>query len=123
MPRPKCCRKIGYGPVNNYFIPQGRDNSICSEVILTLDEFESVKLADFEKLYQAQAALKMGISRQTFGRIIESAHEKIADALLHGKALRIEGGEVSSAKANVARCEKCRKHNADDNKLKVSKVV
>lgn len=61
---------------------------------MTLDEFEAIKLADFEGLYQEQAAVKMDISRQTFGRIIDSAHRKIADVLIHGKALKIEGGEV-----------------------------
>ena len=44
------------------------------------------------RLYQEQAAKKMNISRQTFGRIVESAHKKIADALVNGKALSIEGG-------------------------------
>jgi len=58
------------------------------------DELEAVRLADFEELYQEDAAKKMNISRQTFGNIINSAHKKIADVLLHGKALKIEGGIV-----------------------------
>jgi predicted DNA-binding protein (UPF0251 family) len=65
---------------------------------LTLDEFEAIKLADFEGLYQEQAAVKMDISRQTFGRIIDSAHRKIADVLINGKALKIAGGEVRVGK-------------------------
>jgi uncharacterized protein len=51
----------------------------------------------------------MGISRQTFGRIIESARKKIADVLINGKALKIEGGEVSVNKIKQCTCEKCRK--------------
>jgi len=62
--------------------------------ILTLDEFEAIRLADLDGLYQEQAADKMKVSRQTFGRIIESAHRKIATALVKGKALKIEGGNV-----------------------------
>ncbi len=64
------------------------------EVTLTVDEFEAIRLADLEGLYQADAAEKMNISRQTLGRILESAHKKIADALVHGKALLIKGGPI-----------------------------
>lgn len=62
--------------------------------MLTLDEAEAIRLADFEGLYQEEAAQRMGISRPTFGRILESAHRKIAEALISGKLLRIEGGPV-----------------------------
>ena len=64
------------------------------EVNLTLDELEAIRLADLSELYQEDAAKKMNISRQTFGNIINSAHKKIADALLNAKALKIEGGTV-----------------------------
>jgi uncharacterized protein len=94
MTRPKCCRTIRCGPDVTYFKPRGIPTSLLEEVRLTLDEFEAIKLADFEALYQEQAAIKMNISRQTFGRIIDSAHRKIADVLINGKALKIEGGEV-----------------------------
>jgi predicted DNA-binding protein (UPF0251 family) len=67
---------------------------MLEEVNLTLDELEAVRLADLEGLYQEDAAKKMGISRQTFGNIINSAHKKIADVLLNAKALKIEGGVV-----------------------------
>ncbi|MDP2862373.1 MAG: DUF134 domain-containing protein [Desulfobacterales bacterium] len=98
MTRPKCCRKIGCIPDVNYYKPRGIPSSLLEEVVLTLDEFEAIKLADFEGLYQEQAAAKMDISRQTFGRIIDSAHRKIADVLIHGKALKIAGGEVRVGK-------------------------
>jgi len=64
------------------------------EIKLTLDELEAIRLADFNGLYQEGAAKKMNISRQTFGNIINSAHKKIADVLLHAKALKIEGGNI-----------------------------
>jgi len=64
---------------------------------LTFDEIEAVRLADLEGLYQEDAAKKMKVSRQTFGRIIESAHKKIADALVNGKALSIKGGPIEIA--------------------------
>jgi uncharacterized protein len=67
---------------------------MLEEVNLTLDELEAVRLADWDGLYQEDAAKKMDISRQTFGNIINSAHKKIADVLLNAKALKIEGGIV-----------------------------
>ena len=95
MTRPKCRRNICGMPDKNYFKPRGIPNVDLEEIVLSLDEFETVRLADYEQLYQEEAASKMNISRQTFGRIIESAHKKIADVLIHGKGLKIEGGEVS----------------------------
>lgn len=103
MPRPKCRRNICGMPDKNYFKPRGIPTVDLEEVNLTLDEFEAVRLADYEQLYQEEAATRMNISRQTFGRIIEAAHKKIADVLLNGKALKIEGGDVNLDKANL-RC-------------------
>jgi len=97
MARPRNCRRIGSLPEINYFKPRGIPLSVLKEVILTVDEFEAIRLADLEGLYQEQAAEKMNVSRQTFGRMIESAHRKVADTLIQGKALRIEGGEFEMA--------------------------
>jgi predicted DNA-binding protein (UPF0251 family) len=107
MARPRCCRKIARIPEINFFVPDGVRPSDLEEVILNLDEFEAVKLADLHGLYQDRAALEMNISRQTFGRLIESARKKIADALVNGKALKIDGGDVEVAPA-PDRCSTCR---------------
>jgi len=106
MPRPKCCRHICGIPDKNYFKPRGIPSSELEEVVLSLDEYEAIRLADYEKLYQEDAAASMNVSRQTFGRIIEKSHRKIADVLIHGKALRIEGGEVAYDKSGPAAKEK-----------------
>jgi len=74
--------------------PAGVPARELDEVILGFDEAEALRLADLEGLYQEAAARSMGVSRQTFGRIVESARRKAADAILNGKALRIEGGEI-----------------------------
>lgn len=95
MPRPKCRRRVCGIPDRNYFKPRGIPSVELEEVILNLDEFEAIRLADYEQLYQEDAAAQMNISRQTFGRIIDSAHKKIADVLLNGKALKIEGGAIA----------------------------
>jgi predicted DNA-binding protein (UPF0251 family) len=77
------------------------------EVVVTLDEFEAVRLADLEELYQERAAEKMGVSRPTFSRIIDSAHRKIAEALVSGKGLRIEGGSVRMEQSGSSLCPRC----------------
>ena len=94
MPRPCRCRRIRCRPDTNYFKPRGIPLDALEEVNLTLDELEAIRLADLTELYQEDAAKKMNVSRQTFGNIINSAHKKIADALLNAKALKIEGGTV-----------------------------
>jgi len=67
---------------------------MLKEVIITLDEFEAMRLVDMDGLYQEMAAKKMGISRQTLGRVVESARHKVARALMNGMAMRFEGGKV-----------------------------
>ena len=94
MPRPRQCRRVAQLPQTSYYKPRGIPLSVLEEVVLTVDEFEAIRLTDLEGLYQADAAEKMSISRQTLGRILESAHKKIADALVHGKALLIKGGPI-----------------------------
>ena len=81
--------------------------SELQEVVLTVDEFEAVRLADLEGLYQEEAAKKMKISRQTFGNIISSAHGKIADAIINGKAIKIEGGVYTRTGMRMFICEDC----------------
>jgi predicted DNA-binding protein (UPF0251 family) len=84
-------------PQANYFKPRGIPLSVLQHITLTVDELEAIRLTDLEGLYQEQAAEKMNISRQTLGRILESAHKKIADALVNGKALSIQGGSIEFA--------------------------
>ncbi len=107
MARPRHCRRVGSMPETNYFKPRGIPLSLLEEVVLTVDEFEAIRLADLESFYQEQAAEKMNVSRQTFGRIIESAHRKVAEALVRGKALKIEGGEFEVAAMRKFKCYEC----------------
>jgi predicted DNA-binding protein (UPF0251 family) len=90
------------------FKPAGVPIRGLEEVVITLDEVEAVRLADLEGLYQEQAAVRMEVSRPTFSRIVESAHHKIAEALIQGKALKIEGGVVSMGRPDVLRCRRWR---------------
>jgi len=94
MPRPCCLRHIGFMPSAGLFKPAGVPACALEQVTLTLDEVEALRLADLNGLYQEQAAAEMKISRPTFSRIVEEARRKVAEALIHGKALRLEGGAV-----------------------------
>jgi len=94
MPRPCCFRRIGFRPCANFFKPAGIPVHQLEQVTLAPDEVEALRLADLNGLYQEQAAKQMKISRATFARIVETARRKVADALIHGKALRLEGGIV-----------------------------
>jgi len=101
MPRPRFRRRIGWLPERRYFRPEGDDTANAAEVVLEPDEVEALRLADLEGLHQEEAAESMDISRPTFGRIVESAHRKVADALVNGKAIRFtspaEGFELNAA--------------------------
>ena len=94
MPRPIKCRRVQDHPRAGCFKPSGIRGCELEEVVLTLDEFEAIRLADLEGMYQEHAAKELGVSRQTFGNIIKAAHAKVADCLVHAKKLKIEGGAI-----------------------------
>ena len=93
MARPHKFLQINCSPAAGYFKPAGIPLRDLDEVVLRMDELEAMRLTDLEGLYQQEAAERMGVSRQTIGNIVNSAHAKVADALLNGKALRIDEGD------------------------------
>lgn len=105
MPRPRSPRSVSVHPVARLFKPGGVP--ALQQVRMTLDEFEAIRLADLERLLQAPAAALMGVSRPTFGRILAAARRKVAEALVLGRALRIEGGSVDAAGPRRGRCPFC----------------
>jgi predicted DNA-binding protein (UPF0251 family) len=107
MPRPQHCRRVGFLPEVTVFKPAGVPGRTLPQIVLTLDELEAVRLADLEGLYQEEAASRMEVSRQTFGNIISSAHAKLADLIVHGKMLRIEGGSVMVVQQRRFQCSEC----------------
>jgi len=92
MVRPKKCRMVASLPNVTYYKPAGIPLRFLTEVKLSIEEAEALRLKELEGLKQSEGAVKMGISRPTFQRIFSSACKKVADALLNGKAIRIEGG-------------------------------
>jgi predicted DNA-binding protein (UPF0251 family) len=77
-----------------FFVPQPGAAPGADFVLLTLDELEALRLADLEGLGQVEAAERMNVSRQTFGRIVEQARRKVAAALVHERGIGIEGGVI-----------------------------
>jgi predicted DNA-binding protein (UPF0251 family) len=106
MPRPKNDRIVHKPPVFTEFKPMGVSGRFLRQTMMTLDEYEAFRLTDDSGLSHAEAAEEMEISRSTFTRLIEEARKKIADLIIRGNLLIIEGGNVHFRK-NIIRCESC----------------
>jgi len=92
MVRPRLCRRVGFKPDVTYFKPAGVRIVDLEESVLTIDELEAIRLKDLQELEQEEAAKKMNISQPTFNRLLTSARKKLSDAIINGKAIRVEGG-------------------------------
>lgn len=96
-------RNVGIEPEYLGFAPDGLASG--SDITLTVDELETLRLVDLERLSQAEAAGRMGVARATVSSIAERAHAKVADALINGRRLIVSGGNVafvsSSAQTTV----------------------
>ena len=90
MARPTKCRRICTEPAYDQFLPGGIASG--ENIILTLDEYEAIRLIDLEKCTHAQCAEQMDISRTTVTELYETARYKIADSIVNGKPLQIAGG-------------------------------
>ena len=97
MPRPTKWRRVSFIPDVTYFKPAGIPLRFLEDIRLSVEEAEAIRLKDLEGLEQEQCAEQMNISRPTFQRVLGPARQKIADALLNGKAIRIEGGNFEMA--------------------------
>jgi predicted DNA-binding protein (UPF0251 family) len=110
MVRPKKNRLVAFHPGINYFKPRGIPMVDLEEVRLGVDELESIRLSDLIGLSYEEAGRKMGVSRATFGRIIQRARTVIADALINGKAINVEGGSytITGEEKRIFACDKCK---------------
>ncbi len=111
MARPTKCRRICRVPDNLEFAPLGTEKN-GDPILLTLDEFEALRLIDKEGRSQEKCSAQMCISRTTVQKIYDTARKKLADALVDGRALMIEGGEYSLCGGNSENCkqrERCPK--------------
>jgi uncharacterized protein len=93
MPRPRRFRRVCLEPDITYFKPAGVRMSELEETVLSVEEFESIRLKDLGGLEEKEAARKMNISQPTFNRLVTSARRKISEAIVNGKAIKIFGGQ------------------------------
>jgi len=106
--KPKKNRRVGFNPKINYFKPRGIPVFDLEEVCLTVDEREAIRLADLMGMSHEEAGRQMGVSRATFGRIIQRARQIVADAIINGKAVRVEGGNYELvAEKRTFVCHQC----------------
>ncbi len=111
MPRPSKCRKVCRIPATREFRPIGSEKSV-SPVILTIDEYETIRLIDKQGFSQEECGSYMKIARTTVQMIYNNARKKLADALVDGRSIRIEGGnyELCDGKEEFCGCGGCRRH-------------
>ncbi len=95
MARPRKSRWVEMLPGITFFKPQGIPLRVLEQAVITVDELEALRLADLEGLSQEEVAQQMQVSRPTVTRMLARAHGAVADALVHGKAIRIEGGDYT----------------------------
>ena len=121
MARPKRLRHLTSAPPAHCFHPADDKHCLMQReiIILSMDEFESLRLADLECHSQVQAAKKMNVSRATFGRIIESGRSKVARALVEGCRLEISGGSFMFGRGRHLQCPRCRRRQTGDAGKKV----
>ncbi len=108
MGRLKKNRIVKFNPNVNYFKPRGIPMFKLEEVSLTVDEREALRLADLVGLSHEEAGRQMGVSRATFGRIVQRARQAVADAMINGKAIKVEGGNYNIVdETGKSICHKC----------------
>jgi predicted DNA-binding protein (UPF0251 family) len=93
MGRPKKCRWVETEPGVTYFKPRGIPLRSLQQIVITVDELEAMRLADFQEMTQEEVAQRMQVSRPTVTRMLSRAHRAVAEALVHGKAICIQGGD------------------------------
>lgn len=106
MPRPKNERIVHEPPLFTDFKPAGIQGRSLKQVILSLDEYEAIRLADMEGMSHEEAADKMGVSRSTFSRLVEKSRRKLAEFIFLGKWLTIDGGNIHFLQ-NIIQCSDC----------------
>ena len=108
MARPEKCRKICHPPKMKGFKPFGMQSCKAESIILSFEEYESIRLVSYEMLSQEQAAEQMNVSRPTLTRVYNKAIKSITKAFIEGKSIKIEGGNYE-LENEWFRCRKCHK--------------
>lgn len=116
MARPRKWRKVCCLPESKIFGPLDYENIDSKIIIMTVDEYETIRLIDLEGMMQEECADRMNVARTTVQRIYNDARKKIAEALINGNVLRIEGGDYMLYDENerIYGCRRCRKNRCNE---------
>jgi predicted DNA-binding protein (UPF0251 family) len=117
MPRPRKWRKVCCLPENSLFGPLNAPHPVGGTIIMTIDEFETIRLIDLEAMTQEECAERMNVARTTVQRIYNDARKKLAQSLVEGYILKIEGGdyELCDGIDQLHGCGTCRRHRTGRN--------
>ena len=109
MPRPRKWRRVCLLPDTNLFGPLNATAGTDSVIVMTIEEYETIRLIDLERLMQEECAVRMNVARTTVQKIYNDARQKVAEALVHGKVLKIEGGDyrLCDEMEAVHQCGRC----------------
>ncbi len=125
MPRPRKWRKVCCMPGSDRFGPLNRSFDQDYSVVMSVEEYETIRLIDLEGFTQEHCAERMNIARTTVQKIYNDARQKLADSLVNGKALKIEGGDyqLCDGLEEVCDCGGCLRHrhgrkNSEETNLK-----
>lgn len=115
MARPRKWRRVCCLPESNLFGPLNSKIMDNDQIIMTVDEYETIRLIDLEGMMQEECADRMNVARTTVQRIYNDARKKIAESLVNGNVLRIEGGDYMLYDESEKRfgCRRCRRHRCD----------
>lgn len=117
MPRPRKWRNVCCLPENNLYGPLNASNSTGGIIIMTVDEYETIRLIDLEAITQEECAARMNVARTTVQRIYNDARRKVAASLVDGNVLRIEGGDykLCDGSRQLQGCGRCHRHRSGQN--------
>ena len=111
MARPRKCRKVCCLPEINLFGPLNIPNKDSEMIVMTVDEYEAIRLIDLEGMMQEECAEKMNVARTTVQRIYNDARKKLAQSLVNGNVLKIVGGDYKLCNESepLCGCGRCHK--------------
>ncbi|KUO52212.1 MAG: hypothetical protein APF76_04010 [Desulfitibacter sp. BRH_c19] len=117
MPRPRKWRKVCCLPDSNLFGPLNATDLDTEIIIMTVEEYETIRLIDLEGMKQEECADQMNVARTTVQRIYNEARIKLADSLVNGNILKIEGGDykLCDKREQIYGCGRCRRHRFEQN--------
>ena len=117
MPRPTKWRKVCCLPESKLFGPVGPGKGRAEVIVMTVDEYETIRLIDYEGMTQEECAKSMNVARTTVQRIYNDARKKISSIFVEGNLLRIEGGDyrLFNDYERQHGYGRCRRHGGQEN--------